>query len=330
MIKFPATALSFLAAAMASDVSRGAILANPSVTASATPFNPTYAASKLFDSDRATEYASLGQGANTFVDMDFGSPVTVDRMFIITRLNNVDVVGQAQLVLSNNADFSSPLGTFNFNPSGQNGQGFIQSFTPTTARYARWDVITSTGGSQNLGGGELRFLNTAIGSVIVPATVIGGGTPFGAGYALSNAANNDAGWGGGSNSEYASASLGANMYVDFDLGSQKQINGFDFFDRLAAVDRTTQFDLVFSNASDFSSIVSTQSYSTGAGWGYSQTFAPVSARYVRFDATATAGPTNASGMQEMIFYAVPEPSAALLSLGSAILLTGLRRRRGQR
>ena len=69
--------------------------------------------------------------------------------------------------------------------------------------------------------------------------------------------------------------------------------------------------------------MATQSYSPDAAWGYSQSFSPVSARYVRFDSTAS---NSNPGMAEIIFYAVPEASSALLA-GLAGLLTVSRRRR---
>lgn len=315
----------FLVTALSACTAQAAILTNPAITNSATAFNGAFVAGNLFDGNRDSEYASQGQGANTFVDLDFGSSVTMDRFFLITRLNNVDVVGEANLILSNNADFSSPVATVVTNPSGQAGAGLIFSFTSTTARYARWDVITSTGGSENLGGVEMRFLNAPAGSAVALTSVIGGAAAFNGNYAVANAANNNAGRDGSGN-EYAingGATGPNNMFVDFDFGAVTMVSGFDFFDRMASVDRTTGFDLIFSNASDFSSTVATQSYSPGSDWGYSQTFSPVAARYARLDATSALGNP---GMAEMIFYAVPETSSALLA-GLAGMLTLMRRRR---
>ena len=315
----------FLVTALSACSAQAAILANPTVTTSATPFSGAYVAGNLFDGNRDSEYASQGQGANTFVDLDFGSSVTMDRFFMITRRNTVDVVGEANLILSNNADFSSPVATVVANPSGQNGAGLIFSFASTTARYARWDVITSAGTSQNLGGIEMRFLNSPAGSAVAPASVINGAAAFNGNYALGNAANNNAGRDGTGNEYAINGGITGpnNMFVDFDFGDVKLISGFDFFDRMAALDRTTGFDLIFSNVSDFSSSVATQSYTPGADWGYSQTFSPVAARYARLDATNAVGNP---GMAEMIFYAVPETSSALLA-GLAGMLTVMRRRR---
>ncbi len=315
-----------LAAALASTAS-ASVVTVPTVTSSSTPFSASFVAANLFDG-LSNEFASQGTGAGTTVSMDFGAAVAMDRMVFMTRGNTVDVVGTARLTLSNDPTFATGNSVFTFGSNGSNAQAPIQAFASTTARYAKWEVLTSSGTSQNLGGRELRFLSTPAGSAIRPATVFGGFTQFSAQYALANAANGDAGQGVQAGVEYASLNGGANMFVDFDLGGIVPVTGFDFFDRLAAVDRTTGFNLIFDDNSDFSSPVSTLSFTPGAtGWGYSQNFSAVNARYVRFDATATAGATNNSGIQEMIFYAaVPEPSAALLG-GLAGLLALSRRRR---
>lgn len=319
--------LGFLAL---SQSAHAAIIANPTVTGSANAFNGSYTAGNLFDGG-FSEYATQGGGAGpafsttagTWLEMDFGSAVTMDRMTLASRANGADVIGASRLILSNDATFDGSDTIFTFDPTGSNGQGLLQNFTATTARYARWEVATSIGNSQNLGGAELRFLNTPTGSAIVTASVIGGATPFNADYGFANAVNGDAGR-GAPNIEYASQGQGINMFVDFDLGATVPIGGFDFFDRVGGVDRTTAFDLIFSDDPTFATTVATQSF-TPSGWGYGETFAAVNARYVRFDATATAGALNNSGISEMIFYTVPEPSSALLGLlGLAFIV---RRRR---
>ena len=120
------------------------------------------------------------------------------------------------------------------------------------------------------------------------------------------------------------------MFVDFDMGSARPIAGFDFYDRFGTnaagdlVDRVITFDLLFSNDPSFTTGVTTKSFTPGE-WGYFQQFAPVDARYVRFDATSTFSATSNSGIQEITFYAAPEPSTGLTLLcGTAMLI---RRRR---
>ena len=299
----------FIAAMWSVGSAFAGIVPNPTITASATAYSGSYVAANVFDGT-ANEYATLGLGAGaafstsagTWIQFDFGSAVTVDRFIMIARANAADVIGSSRLIFSNDATFDSSDTIFTLSPAGSNGQGLVKSFAATTARYARWEVATSTGTSQNLGAIEIKFLNTASGKIIAAPTVIGSATPFNGSYAAANAVNGDAGRGGGL--EYACASLGAGMYVDFDFGSVVPLSGFDFFDRIPAVDRTTAFNLIFSNDTTFGDAGDTTlSFTSGSTvWGYGQTFAAVNARYVRFDAAATTGAANNSGMQEIVFY----------------------------
>ncbi len=288
-----------------------AVYSHPTIIAASPGFNGALTAANLFDG-ALSEFATAGAGAGTplsqengtWVELDFGAPVSMDRMILLTRLNNDDVVGTSRLILSNDPVFEETDVIHVFNPTGSNGRAFIQPITPTVARYARWEAVTSTGSTQNLGGTEFRILDTPAGWHIAPSAVIGGATPHSEDYALENAANGDAGRGAGS--EYASQGMGAEMFVDFDLGKSKPVIGFDLFDRLAAIDRTTAFELLLSDDPTFTTGVTTMSFAPGANvWPYRRTFAPVTARYIRFDATSAG---NNSGMQEMIFYS-SEPAA---------------------
>lgn len=286
-------------------------LSSPTITAASPGFNASYVAGNLFDSttnDFASQSAGAGtplsQANGTWVELDFGSAVTMDRMILVTRVSTVDIIGVSRLILSNDSTFEETDTIHVFSNTGSNGQGLIHSFPETTARYARWEVTTSLGSFQNLGGMELRFLNTPENWQPALPTVIGGATPFNGDYALDNAVDGDAGRATGI--EYASQSLGADMFVDFDFGSATSIVGFDFFDRIPTVDRTTSFNLLFSNDPTFTTGVTTMSFSPGSKyWGYRRDFAAVTARYVRFEATATVGPSNNSGMQEILFYQEP-------------------------
>lgn len=309
---------------------RAAVLPAPAITTSATPFSTSFVPANLFDNNNTTDYASQTKGAGTafstttgtWIHFDFGAPVAMDRMLLMTRPNTVDVIGSYRLVLSNDTTFDSADTVFTFSAAGSNLAAPVKSFAQTTARYARWEVATSTGSSQNLGGAEMRFLNSPAGSAVIsPVTAYASATPFNASYAAANALNGDAGRGGGL--EYACASLGAGMYVDFDLGSIVPVNGFDFFDRIPNVDRTTAFNLIFDDDSaTFASPVATLSFTPGSTvWGYSQTFSSINARYVRLDATATTGATNNSGIQEIIFYRETNVNTPLVANAAATGIT---------
>jgi hypothetical protein len=333
---------AWAAAVLGCATASAAILGNPVITQSAPAFSGSYLATNVFD-DRETDYASQSRGfgpslsttQGTFLEFDFGSAVTINRFVNVTRRNDVDVIFTERLIFSNDPvfDLSDPF--VDLSPVGQNGNGFIKSFSAQTARFVRWEVrdgALNPGGfnANNFGSVEMRFLSPTAGLVPLSTSVIGGAQPFDGTFALANAANGDAGRAGSAGIEYASASLGPNMFVDFDMGSVKPIGGFDFYDRfgvdpsLALVDRVNSFDLIFSNDSTFGSVIATRSFTPGS-WGYSQQFAPVNARYVRFDATSTANGTSNSGIQEMTFYAAPEPGTGALLICGALVCAKRRR-----
>lgn len=300
------------------------VLPNPTITASAAAFSASFPASNVIDGTM-NEYASAGRGAGaafstaagTWIQFDFGAAVTVDRFVMVARANAADIIGVSRLVFSVDAVFDAGDTVHSFAVSGSNASGMVQSFPATTARYVRWEVGTSTGSSPNLGSAEMRFLNTGVGKAVLPVAVVGSATPFNASYAAVNAVNGNAGRGG--SFEYACLSLGAGMYVDFDFGSVQPVSGFDFFDRIPAVDRTLSFRLIFSNDAVFGDAGDTSlDFTSGStGWGFAREFPAVSARYVRFDALTTAGAANNSGIQEIMFYRDVNLDAPAVVAGAA-------------
>ena len=319
-------------------VGRGALaeqLPNPTITASADPFSPQYVADNVFDAG-AAEFATSGNGAGTpystdpndgtWIEFDFGEPVSFDTFVNRTRSNAVDVVGVSRLIFSQDPTFDENDGSLTFASTGSNGAGLIRRELPRdTARYVRWEVVTSTGTSQNLGSRQMFFMNIPTGlRQLAPPAVYNGSTPFNANYALQNAANNNAGRDGTGN-EYASQGQGAATFLDFDFGSPTAIAGFDFFNRESDV--ITGYDMVFSDTRDFSNVLRTMSFtgSENANEVNSETFDPVLARYVRLQATSFTGAPN-TGVSDILFYTpVPEPGFAWL-VGLAGLALVRRRR----
>ena len=280
---------------------------NPTITASATPFNSSYSANNLFDSSASSEYATQGKVAcsaplvndGTYVEMDFGSTVAFDRFILVTRNNGVDNVLSNRLYVGNSPTFSLSDTTLPFGSAGNNGQGIIQGFSPVSGRYVRWEVLRGPT-SGNLGGNQMYFLMTPAGAAQLPApTVINSATPFNAGYAASRAVDGFAGYGGNDGS-FASAGAGAGMFIDFDFGAPIAIHGWDFLNR--PEDMVTAYDMIFSSVSDFSTDSTTNSYTanpSGLIWN-TVTRAPITARYVRLQATANSGVNT--GVREIQFY----------------------------
>ncbi|RYD26782.1 MAG: hypothetical protein EOP86_25450, partial [Verrucomicrobiaceae bacterium] len=154
---------------------------------------------------------------------------------------------------------------------------------------------------------EIFFIKTPAGSVPADSlTVTGSATPFNADYAAANAADGLVGRssGGGPTPEYASQGLGAEAYVDFDLGAQLPITGFDWFDRITAVDRVLTFDLIFSQNAEFGDAddVVRSFDNSAAAAGLSGTFEAVTARHVRYQVTSNSGPSTNTGLSEIVFY----------------------------
>ena len=138
---------------------RAAQLPNPTVTASANPFpNGGYPPSNLFDANPNSEYACASQGPvtvpfttdpgnGTWVEFDFGAPVTIDQFVMMARHNDADVIVESRLIVSADPTFDASDTIMTFNPSGVNWHALIHSFSPVAGRYVRWEVTQGTGGA---------------------------------------------------------------------------------------------------------------------------------------------------------------------------------------
>lgn len=277
------------------------------------PFLGAYSVNNLFDTSPSSEYASAGKVAcsaplandGTYVEMDFGSPVTFDRFILVTRNNPADNVLSNRLYVGNSPTHSLADTVLSFGSAGNNGQGIIQSFTPVSGRYVRWEVLKgpTTG---NLGGNQMYFLISPTGAAQLPApTVINSSPAFNASYAATKAVDGFAGYGNNDGS-FASAGAGANMFIDFDFGVPVTITGWDFLNR--PQDVVTAYNMIFSGTNDFSSGSTTNAYTANASGVVWNTVSrsPITARYVRLQATASAGANT--GVREIQFYGAPNAS----------------------
>jgi hypothetical protein len=303
------------------------ILTNhPSITGGSTAFGQspgiynagTYAASEVFDRDIG-EYASANQGINTFLNFNFGASTSFDTIVVVNRGSAAatDLIGNYTLTLSS--------GTSTITRTAATGKGGFDSLggLVTTTTVSLGVDTLGGGGTQttgNTGAMEIYFLKTPDSMTLIPGvSVTTSSAAFSVNYAATQAINSSIGR--DNNTEFASTA-GVNTFVDFDLGSMQTVGGFDFFDRMALGAQVSSFNLIFSEDSTFGNGDDITKVYTGST--QSAEFAGIDAQYVRYDVTNVGTSTNV-GMNEIRFYAVPEPAAALL--GSLGMLALLRRRR---
>ncbi len=292
------------------------ILPIPTITSASTAFGGSFLSANAFD-NKLAEYASAGAGAGTFMLMNFTPAVTADRMIMVARNNAVDVINALQLT----PNFGQANATnLNLGSIGSNAAGFIKSFAPVTFSDIRWQATSVSGLNTNIGCTELRFLKTPAGQQIISATAIASSSEFSADYSRAKAVDGNAGAGAGK--EFASAGNGTGTFIDFDLGADHLIHSFDFFDRLPLVDRTSAFNILLSNSTNFTSPITTLSYTPGeTQWGFTGNLTtPTVARYVRFQVTAKTaaiGSSNNQGMSEIIFYGKPLEAGSLVVTSTA-------------
>ncbi len=317
---------SLLCAAVVLPCSAPAVVVTlPTATDGFAPYNASYAWANAVDGD-AGEYASLGGGADTWLEFTFPSSQAINGVVVINRdsPSGGDLIGNFTLTFDGAT--SVPI-----TRTPLRGASAIHSLGGTfTGSVVRLDVDTIGEGVANTGMIEVIFLNTSAGLTPIPSVaVIGSAAAHSAPYVAANAVNGLVGR--GNDFDYASAGLGNDAFVDFDFGETRSVRGFDFFDRVHSNDRVTGFDLIFSQDDIFGNGDDTVRSYTNSYLALGDEFAGIDARYVRYDVTSynPSSTTHNTGLGEIIFYqAVPEPSAlASLALGLGALFARRRRAR---
>ncbi len=166
------------------------LLPNPAIVAASTAFGAadafggTFFVHNVLDGNPLTDYASNGQGTNTFIDFDFGGSTLITQVNYTDRMTSgvpqgtgpggpADNVTSFDLIFSDDAIFGngddrlvsvlSP-GFANTDIIAINGgRGF-------SARFVRWDVTGISGPANNNGAGEIQFFSTLF-SIPEPGTL---------------------------------------------------------------------------------------------------------------------------------------------------------------
>lgn len=220
---------------------QGAIVASPLVAAEAPAFGGFPGSNAV--NGNAAEYASNGQGANTFLEFFFNTPATFDTIVVVNRdsPDPSDWISNYTLTYADSTT-SSIIRT---GARGQGGFDFLGGPITTIAVALDVDTLGGVGGGfNNTGAMEIYFLATPAGMSLIDGVTVAASAPAFGDFSASATVNGQIGR--GTVSEYASAGLGAGTFVDFNLGSVQTVGGFDFFDRLAASDQVSSFDMIFS------------------------------------------------------------------------------------
>lgn len=133
----------------------------PQVIASAAAFSESYRVENIVEPYRPgahrADYASKGLAARTFIDFDFGHPITVAAFRHIQRVTP-DTIAEADLIFCDSADFNQPIETVKILHVDEPGATTFAAFAPVTARFARWQVTSVLPGrSPNVGGQCIEF-----------------------------------------------------------------------------------------------------------------------------------------------------------------------------
>ncbi len=117
--------------------------------------------------------------------------------------------------------------------------------------------------------------------------------------------------------DYASRGLGTQTFIDFDFGQPVRLAGFRHVQRRTA-DTIEEANLVFSDAADFKRALATVKvrHVDEPGATTFAAFAPVTARYVRWQVTSVLpGRSRNVGGQSIEFFAGGEPEASPRGIG---------------
>jgi alpha-mannosidase len=131
-------------------------LAAPHVSDAAKPYpGGRYQPHNLVDGNPQTEYSSDGLGTNTFVEFDFGHPVSIAAFAHLDRDDPATVAASELTFLDAAGSTNSAVAVQHVNQRG--GTTFFALPAPITAQRVRWQVTQLGAGLATVGGAEITF-----------------------------------------------------------------------------------------------------------------------------------------------------------------------------
>jgi alpha-mannosidase len=119
-----------------------------------------YNVTNLVDGNLKSEYASKNAGMETFVDFDFGAPVSIAAFRHVDRGDNQPTIAMSQLeFFDGNGQLISTASVKHVNQPG--GETIFILPSPVTAQRVKWRVTKLGGHARAVGGAEISFLTVA-------------------------------------------------------------------------------------------------------------------------------------------------------------------------
>ena len=129
--------------------------------------------------------------------------------------------------------------------------------------------------------------------------------------------------------EYATRNLGERTFIDFDLGQPTKVAAFHHIQR-QTIDTISESNLIFSDAPDFKTALATVTikHVDEPGATTFAAFAPVTARYVRWQVTSVLASSRNVGGQVIEFFSAEKTDPSPSGIGIAVRLIHVIERKG--
>jgi alpha-mannosidase len=128
----------------------------PKIIASSPAYPGSYEAGFLVDADSHTEYASNGKGTNTFVEVEFPTPVALAGFQHLERRDPATIAESELMVLDEGSNVVARIAVKHVNERG--GTTFL-TFPTVTAKRIVWQATKLGAGLNTVGGAGLTFFS---------------------------------------------------------------------------------------------------------------------------------------------------------------------------